>query len=125
MTPELRRPRHFTMLRSFALADLFTLANGFCGTGAILALLQYLATQETRWLWFAFALFPLALILDPLDGRIARWRRKSPALGADLDSLADVVSFGVAPAVLGFVLGLRAGLDVAVLLYFVACGISR
>ena len=46
-------------------------------------------------------------------------------LGADLDSLADVISFGVAPAVLGFTLGLRGGWDMLVLTYFVVCGVSR
>jgi len=113
------------MIRGFSLADLVTIANGFAGTGAILALMQYLATNERRWLWTAFGLLPLALILDALDGRIARWRYKSSALGADLDSLADVISFGVAPAALAFAVGMRGTLDVAALLYFVACGISR
>jgi CDP-diacylglycerol---serine O-phosphatidyltransferase len=125
MPQERHAPRHFSMLRSFALADLFTLGNVFCGTGSLLALVQYLATQEERWLWVAFSLFPVALVMDTLDGRIARWRHKSSPLGADLDSLADVISFGVGPAVLGFVLGLRGALDVPVLLYFVACGTSR
>ena len=46
-------------------------------------------------------------------------------LGADLDSLADVISFRLAPAALGFAMGLRGVLDVAILLYFVGCGISR
>ena len=46
-------------------------------------------------------------------------------LGADLDSLADVISFGVAPAVLGFTLGLRGGWDMLILTYFVVCGVSR
>jgi CDP-diacylglycerol--serine O-phosphatidyltransferase len=46
-------------------------------------------------------------------------------LGADLDSLADVISFGLAPAALGFAAGLRGAMDVVILLYFVACGISR
>ena len=46
-------------------------------------------------------------------------------LGADLDSLADIVSFWVAPAVLGFTLGLRGGWDMLVLTVFVVCGISR
>src|SRR5215510_8464942 len=43
----------------------------------------------------------------------------------DLDSLADAVSFGVAPAVLGFTLGMRGGWDMLILAYFVVCGISR
>ena len=46
-------------------------------------------------------------------------------ISADLDSLADIVSFGVAPAVLGFALGLRGGWDAVILTYFVACGIGR
>ncbi|MGH7956933.1 MAG: CDP-alcohol phosphatidyltransferase family protein, partial [Opitutaceae bacterium] len=58
-------------------------------------------------------------------GRVARWRRRASLLGADLDSLADVISFGLAPAALGFAAGLRGVLDVTALLYFVACGISR
>jgi CDP-diacylglycerol--serine O-phosphatidyltransferase len=117
--------RHFSMIRTFVLADFVTLLNGFSGAGAILSGMQYLATQEQRWLWIAFALMPVAFFMDAMDGRIARWRFKSSPLGADLDSLADVISFGMAPAALGFAVGLRGGLDVAALLYFVACGISR
>ena len=50
---------------------------------------------------------PLALICDVLDGYVARANKgRQSVLGADLDSLADVISFGVAPAVLGFTLGL-------------------
>ncbi len=121
-----RRPRkHFSMIRGFSLADMVTIGNGFSGAGAILSLMQYLATSEKRFLWLAFGLLPLALFLDAADGRIARWRFKSSALGADLDSLADVISFGMAPAALAFAVGMRGGGDVAVLLYFVACGISR
>ncbi len=70
-------------------------------------------------------MLPIALVFDFADGRVARWRHRSSALGADLDSLADVISFGLAPAALGFAVGLRGSLDVAILLYFVACGISR
>ena len=113
------------MLRTFAAADFLTLGNGFAGTGALMALVQHVATGETKWLWIAFALFPIALFLDFLDGRVARSLRRSSPLGADLDSLADVVSFGVAPALLAFVLGMRGPLDVVALLFFVGCGISR
>jgi CDP-diacylglycerol--serine O-phosphatidyltransferase len=119
------RRKRFTMLRTFVAADVLTLGNGFCGAGAVLALMQYIATQDQSWLWLAIALLPVALVLDFADGRVARWRRRSSPLGADLDSLADVISFGMAPAALGFAVGLRGALDVAVLLYFVACGISR
>lgn len=119
------RPKPFSLIRSFVGADFLTLGNGACGSGAVLAAMQFLVTHETRWLALAMALLPVALVLDFADGRVARWRRKSSPLGADLDSLADVISFGLAPAAIGFAVGLRGALDVVVLLYFVACGISR
>lgn len=119
------RPKRFSMIRSFVLADFLTLGNGFCGSGSVLAAMQYLVTHESRWLVIAMALLPIALIFDFADGRVARWRRKSSFLGADLDSLADVISFGLAPAALGFAVGLRGALDVIILLYFTGCGISR
>ena len=107
------------------LADVLTLANGFCGSGSVLAAMHYLIDGNARWLVLAMALLPLALVFDFADGRVARWRHHSSSLGADLDSLADVISFGLAPAALGFAVGLRGAGDVAILLYFVACGISR
>lgn len=118
-------PRHFSMIRDFQLADLFTLANAFSGMGAILAVLKHLVTGERMWLYVAFVLLPCALVFDVLDGRIARWRHEQSMLGQELDSLADCVSFGVAPAVLAFGLGMQSSLDAVVLVYFVACGISR
>jgi len=113
------------MVRTFALADLITLGNAFCGTGAVLASMNYVATADRFSVWMALTLLPLALVCDAMDGAVARWRRKSSPLGADLDSLADIVSFGVAPAALGFALGLRGGWDAFALCFFVACGISR
>ena len=126
-TPHVRAPKKvpFSMVRTFVLADLITLGNAFCGTGAVLASMSYVANQDRTSIWAAFVLLPLALICDALDGAVARWRRKSSPLGADLDSLADIVSFGVAPAALGFALGLRGGWDGIALCFFVACGISR
>ncbi|MDB4946192.1 MAG: CDP-diacylglycerol--serine O-phosphatidyltransferase [Labilithrix sp.] len=122
-TGEKKKP--FSMVRTFALADLITLGNAFCGTGAVLASMSYVASNDHTSIWAALVLLPLALICDALDGAVARWRRRSSPLGADLDSLADIVSFGVAPAALGFALGLRGGWDAACLCFFVACGISR
>ncbi|MBM7115218.1 CDP-alcohol phosphatidyltransferase family protein [[Archangium] primigenium] len=124
-SPQRREPRHFSMIRTFTPADFVTLGNAFSGAGSILAQMQYLASRQPHWLWLAFGLMPLAFILDALDGRIARWRFQSSPLGADLDSLADVISFGMAPAALAFSMGMRGELDVLVLLYFVGCGISR
>jgi CDP-diacylglycerol---serine O-phosphatidyltransferase len=119
------KPRPFSMIRTFVAADFITLGNGFCGAGAILACMQYMATEDMGCLWLAIALLPVALVFDFADGRVARSRHRSSMLGADLDSLADVISFGMAPAALGFAVGMRGPLDVAALLYFVACGISR
>jgi CDP-diacylglycerol--serine O-phosphatidyltransferase len=117
---------HLSMLRSFTPADALTLGNAACGTMAIFVCLDYLAAGDRQRLWLAFILLPAALAFDVLDGYVARLNRtRQSSLGADLDSLADVISFGVAPAVLGFTLGLRGGWDVVVLTYFVACGVSR
>jgi len=118
-------PRHFSMLRDFHLADWFTLANAFCGTGAVFAAMRYLHEGQVRDLLAGMALIPLAFIFDALDGRIARWRKSSSTLGRELDSLADVISFGVAPAALAYACGLQGGWDWLVLSYFVCCGVSR
>lgn len=118
-------PRHFSMFREFTLADAFTLGNAACGTGAIFLCLQYLAEGVRGWLWAAFVLLPVAFVLDAFDGWVARKLRRGSRLGADLDSLADTVSFGVAPAVLAYTLGARGGWDVLILIWFVCCGIAR
>ncbi len=115
----------FSFVRGLALSDYLTLANGIGGAGAVLAALGYMSDGRPAWLLLALALHPLCLAMDFLDGRIARARGKSSPLGADLDSLADVVSFGVAPAAIGFAIGLRGGWDVLALLFLVACAIGR
>ena len=114
------------MLRSYTPADLLTLANASCGALSIFACLSYIDDARSRQIWAAFVLPIAALVLDFFDGYIARLNaRRQSLLGADLDSLADIVSFGVAPAVLGYTLGLRGLWDVLCLTYFVCCGISR
>jgi CDP-diacylglycerol--serine O-phosphatidyltransferase len=70
-------------------------------------------------------LVPLAGLFDLLDGRIARWRHQASPMGRELDSLADVISFGVAPAGIAFAAGLDSALDQAILMYFTGCGLSR
>ena len=114
------------MLRSYTPADLLTLANASCGALSIFACLSYIDDARSRQIWAAFVLPIAALVLDFFDGYVARLAAKRQSLfGADLDSLADIVSFGVAPAVLGYTLGLRGLWDVLCLTYFVCCGISR
>jgi CDP-diacylglycerol--serine O-phosphatidyltransferase len=115
-----------SMLRSYTPADALTIGNAACGTIAIFLCLDYIAADNRRFLWAAFILLPLALVCDMLDGYVARLnKRRQSVLGADLDSLADVISFGVAPAMLGFTLGLRGGWDMLLLTFFVICGVSR
>jgi CDP-diacylglycerol--serine O-phosphatidyltransferase len=118
-------PRHFSMIREFHLADFFTLANAACGVGGVFCAMRYLESQALLYFLVAAALAPAAFIFDVLDGRIARWRQTHSALGRELDSLADVISFGVAPAALGFAAGMHGGWDWIALIYFVCCGVGR
>jgi CDP-diacylglycerol--serine O-phosphatidyltransferase len=113
------------MIRGFHLADLFTLANAGCGVASLFASMTFVASGP-EWAFFvAAALAPLALVFDALDGRVARWRQRHSAMGRELDSLSDVISFGVAPAGLAFAAGMRGGWDWICLVLFVACGVSR
>jgi CDP-diacylglycerol--serine O-phosphatidyltransferase len=118
-------PRHFSMVRDFHLADFFTLGNAACGVGAILLAMLYMASASPVHFYVAAALAPAAFFLDVMDGRIARARHQHSALGRELDSLSDVISFGVAPAALAFAAGMQGGWDAAALIYFVCCGVSR
>ncbi|MGH8066974.1 MAG: CDP-alcohol phosphatidyltransferase family protein [Candidatus Entotheonellia bacterium] len=119
------RRAHFQVLRSFTWADLFTFGNASCGMVSLFLCLYYLTEGQRGFLWAIFGLLPLAAVFDGLDGYVARrWGQRS-TLGADLDSLADTISFGVAPAVLGFSLGRRGFWDVMIMTYYVGCGISR
>jgi CDP-diacylglycerol--serine O-phosphatidyltransferase len=118
-------PRHFSMLREFHLADFFTLGNAACGVGAVLFAMLYMSSQLDFHFFAAAALAPAAFIFDVLDGRIARARHQHSPLGRELDSLSDVISFGVAPAALAFAAGMQGGWDAAALIYFVGCGVSR
>ena len=119
------RPRHFSMIRDFQLADFLTLGNAACGVASVFCAMVYVASQSPAAFYAAALLAPAALVFDVLDGRVARARQQHSALGRELDSLADVISFGVAPAALAFAAGLRGGWDWVVLIYFVCCGVSR
>lgn len=74
-----RGPKHFSMIHGFHVADFFTLANAACGVGAVLLTMLYLQSEA--------------------------WRHQHSALGRELDSLSDVISFGVAPAALAYAAG--------------------
>lgn len=120
-----KRQKPFSIIREFHLADWFTLGNAVCGTGAMFSMLTYLQTTDIMHVYIACGLLVAALIFDVLDGRIARWRQQASEMGRELDSLSDVISFGVAPAVIAYGCGMQGFYDRIVLAYFVACGVSR
>ncbi len=115
----------FSMIREFHLADWVTLANAACGAGALFSVMTFLEANDVRHVYFACALVFAALIFDILDGRIARWRQKASTMGQELDSLSDVISFGVAPAMIAYGCGMQGLYDRIILVYFIACGVSR
>jgi CDP-diacylglycerol--serine O-phosphatidyltransferase len=125
MTTPSKSKKPFAMIREFHLADWFTLGNAICGTGALFAMMTFLQTSDVMHVYFACAMLLAALVFDILDGRIARWRQQASAMGRELDSLADVISFGVAPAIIGYGCGMQGLYDRVILGYFVACGVSR
>jgi CDP-diacylglycerol---serine O-phosphatidyltransferase len=120
-----KQAKPFSMIREFHLADWFTLGNAVCGTAALFSMMTYVQTGGVRHVYFAGALVLAALVFDILDGRVARWRQTHSAMGRELDSLADVVSFGITPAVIGYGCGMQGLYDRIVLGFFVACGVSR
>src|SRR5881396_3928844 len=81
--------------------SLFTIGNIFCGYYSIIS------TLRGHW-DYAAVLIGIGYILDGLDGRIARLTNTASDFGVQLDSLADVVTFGVAPAILAFSWGFSA-----------------
>lgn len=94
-------------------------------------------------LWLALGFMPFGLFFDFMDGKVARWRKKSSLMGQELDSLADLVclalrilraykfdslpqvSFGISPAAAAFAIGMRSTLDHLFLTFFVLCGLTR
>lgn len=123
--PTAAKKKPFSMIREFHLADWFTLANAVCGVGAMFAIISFIQTHEIKHVHYACALVLAALVFDVFDGRVARWRQKSSLLGRELDSLADVISFGVAPALIAYGVGMQGLWDRVILAFFVACGVSR
>lgn len=118
---------HFSMIRALHLADLVTELNGFCGVMSVLSSMRYCLGEPTDYgnIWAALAFMPFGLFFDFMDGKIARWRKKSSLMGQELDSLADLISFGLAPAAAAFALGVRTPADHLLLAFFVLCGLTR
>jgi CDP-diacylglycerol--serine O-phosphatidyltransferase len=99
LRPAARRPLRLRRGVSL-LPSLFTMGNMFCGYACIVYAMR--GDFET-----AAPFIGVAVVLDMLDGRIARLTGTASDFGVELDSLADVISFGVAPAILSFAWGLQ------------------
>ena len=94
----LRDERHYRR-GLYLLPTIFTVGNMFCGYACVIFAMR-------GELSIAAPFVGVAVVLDMLDGRIARLTKTSSAFGLELDSLADVISFGIAPAMLAFAWGL-------------------
>ncbi|KAH3678999.1 hypothetical protein WICPIJ_008757 [Wickerhamomyces pijperi] len=106
---------HFSLVRNLHMADFITLLNGFCGFYSIVSCLRFTLTGLPHYVQRAHIFIVLGLFFDFFDGRVARLRNKSSLMGQELDSLADLISFGVAPASIAFAIGFQSTIDVLVL----------
>ncbi len=84
----------------YLLPSMFTMANMFCGYACIVYSMRGEFATAAPFIGFA-------IVLDMLDGRIARMTGSTSAFGIEFDSLADVISFGIAPAIMSFAWGLQ------------------
>src|SRR3984893_16918155 len=114
------RPRHRLRRGVYLLPSLLTLGNLFCGYACVVYAMR--GEYETAAPFIGFA-----VVLDMLDGRIARMTGTTSAFGVEFDSLADIISFGIAPAILSFAWGLQSlgRLGWAAGFMFVACAAMR
>ncbi|SCU97847.1 LAMI_0F11738g1_1 [Lachancea mirantina] len=116
---------HFSMIRNLHLADFITMMNGFSGFYSIVSCLRFTLTGKPHYVQRAHFFILLGMFFDFFDGRVARLRNRSSLMGQELDSLADLISFGVAPASIAFAIGFQSTIDVLVLSFFVLCGLAR
>ena len=106
----------------FVLPSLFTVANIFCGYYAILLTINHQYPQ-------AAVAIAISILLDSMDGFIARLTNTSSEFGMQLDSLSDVISFGIAPSILvlrwGFIPNIDPRFAIAAAFTFTVCGAMR
>ncbi len=112
-----RKMSQFSMIKMVTIADVVTLGNGIAGLASILCAIneKFLASA---------ILMLVAVLLDFLDGKVARWLRQQHEFGKELDSLADTISFGVAPAIFGYGL-IQTKIAMIAFILFVFCGVLR
>lgn len=117
--------RHFSLIRNLHMADFITCLNGFCGFYSVISCLRFGLTGKTHYLQRAHFFICLGLFFDFFDGRVARLRNKSSLMGQELDSLADLISFSLSPAIIAFAIGFRSTVDTLILSFWVLCGLTR
>ena len=106
------------MLKMLTVADGVTLANAACG---LLSIMFAVSGNFNVAAWMIIA----AMVFDWADGKVAQLRKESHDLGKELDSLADIISFGIAPAIFGFLLIKWHPVITIVILFFLLCGVLR
>jgi len=132
---ERRERRRRVVARSkFALPSTITLISVLCGFSSVVMSINAAGDDPRHYFTWAAGLLVLAGVFDGLDGRVARATNTATEFGVQLDSLADVLSFGMAPAILAYRYGffqlgmidpqLRA-VGWAASFFFVACGALR
>jgi CDP-diacylglycerol---serine O-phosphatidyltransferase len=114
------RPRRRFRRGVYLLPSLLTMGNMFCGYACVVYAMRGEFETAAPFIGFAF-------VIDGLDGRIARMTGTTSAFGVEFDSLADIISFGIAPAILSFAWGLQSlgRLGWAAGFMFVACAAMR
>ncbi|WP_202081214.1 CDP-diacylglycerol--serine O-phosphatidyltransferase [Caldalkalibacillus salinus] len=110
-----------------SIPSMFTVGNLFLGVMAILLAIQGVSQEESRLIDYAAILVIIGMLLDGLDGRMARLLNAASEFGKELDSLSDIVTFGVAPAVIMYLVTLQdAGAwGIVITALFPICGALR
>lgn len=136
LSPDERRERRKRAVQrsKFALPSIITLFSVACGFSSVVMSINAAGERPHQYFLYAAALLVLAGVFDGLDGRVARATNTATEFGVQLDSLADVVSFGMAPAILAYRYGffqigmadhLVRNVGWAACFFFVACGALR
>ena len=128
MTPRRRRLRRFDLKKAmFILPNLFTVSSIFCGFYGAVTAAGATGAEAGADLYRACLAVLFAMVFDSVDGRVARLTRTQSDFGVQMDSLADVISFGAAPALIAWHWGLQSFGTLGLLACFVytACGAIR
>ncbi|GMF03153.1 unnamed protein product [Ambrosiozyma monospora] len=121
--------RHLSFVRTLHMADCITMLNGFSGFYSVVSSLRFaisvgqtadgqVGQGQLHYIYRAMFFTFLGLFFDFFDGKVARLRKKASLIGQELDSLADLISFGVAPASIGFAIGLQSTVDTLLLAFY-------